>query len=168
MLGTTSLAASAPKTFCYRLGTSFINVMMTMKSMGTINTADGKIKHYAVHGTQLYPGFYPPTPVTGTATFINGVLRFNHTTLVRPAGEPGTTPTYFDHMVVDGKFDTATGTGGANYYFTTYQTAGGTLNASQYPGAILVISCEDLSLAASTFTQNQSFSGMGKYTSESE
>ena len=122
MGGTTVLAgSSAPKSLCYEWGGSYIPVaMMTLKSLGTIKTADGSVKHYAIHGTQLYSGFYPPSAITGTATYINGILRFNHTTITRSAGTPGSDPEIYWQIRSEGTFDIATGTGALTSVWLQY------------------------------------------------
>jgi len=168
MLGTTVLAgSSAPKSICYeREDNGGFQVIMTLKALGKANTADGAVKYYAVHGSALHTGFYPPSAITGTATFINGILRFNHSTIVRSEGEPGTTPSVNWQLWTDGSFNPANGTGMLSLTILNIPVASGAVNSESilnFP--IVAISCDSLSISTSTFATTVSNSGMSKYGS---
>lgn len=168
MLGTTVLAgSSAPKSLCYQWDSYLPLAMMTLKSLGTIKTADGPIKHYAIHGTQLYSGYYIPSAITGTATFTNGILSFNHTTLVRTDGSPGSSPTdSYWQMTAEGTFDTATGTGHVTSALIDIPTSAGTVAVNTfYNVAISAVACQDYSISTSSNNIASSISGMMKMNS---
>jgi hypothetical protein len=164
MLGTAALAgSSAPKSLCYKWDPYVTTALMTMKSLGKINTADGSVKYYSINGSTVFLGAFPSTPLTGTATFANGILRFNHTCIVRSAGNPGTTPVSYYHLLTEGTFNTATGTGAVTY---TY------MNMPDNPDAVTInnrnditisgVSCEDYSINTSSADTTSTASDMIK------
>lgn len=165
MLGTTAMAgSSAPKSLCYQWEGAFPQAMMTLKSLGTIKTADGPVKHYAIHGTQLYVGLRRPSAITGTATFKDGMLRFTHTTIVRDTGEPGTTPTsWYFQLTTEGIFNTATGTGSVTGSSMLIPISGGAVTAEALLNlTISAVPCEEWSISTSA-TDTLSSSGVTKY-----
>jgi hypothetical protein len=167
MLGTTVLAgSSAPKSICYEQDSGGFQVIMTLKALGKANTADGAVKYYAIHGSALHSGMYPPSAITGTATFINGILRFNHSTIVRSNGEPGSSPENNWKLWTDGSFNPANGTGMLSLTILNIPVASGAVNSESlinYP--IVAISCDSLSISTSTIATAMSNSGMAKYGS---
>lgn len=154
LAGTTLLAgSSAPKTLCYIWEGSYLpQAMMTLKALGTLKTASGPVKHYAVQGTQLYKGWYPPSHLTGTATFINGILYFTHTSIMRGYGSPGSSPTgsYWE-ITGEGTFDPATGTGQLTSLLIDMPTSAGAVSVdSVHNVAIQAADCRDLSIVYPT------------------
>jgi len=131
MLGTTALAQkAAPKTLCFTSsGSSTPVVMMSLKNQGTIKTIDGPVKYYSVHGTYfLHSALSQVSPLTGTATFINGTLHFNLMCILRSDGEPGSEPdAYYRQVLTEGTYDTVAGSGLTT---TTYINIGGTAGSA--------------------------------------
>lgn len=164
---TTALAgSSAPKSICYERDSGGFQVIMTLKALGKANTADGAIKYYAVQGSALHSGMYPPSAINGTATFINGILRFNHTTIVRSDGEPGSSPGNNWQLWADGSFNPANGTGMLSLTILSIPVTAAAVNSeglTNYP--IVAISCDSLSISTSTDATAMSDSGMTKYGS---
>jgi hypothetical protein len=154
MLGTTALAASAPpKTLCYIWDADTPVAMMSLKNQGTIKTADGPVKHYSVHGTHLFSA-HPPTPLTGTATFTNGTLRFNHTCIVRISedGDPGTDPgIHYYQLLTEGIFNTATGSGAMTGAYVSIPSAGGSVTVNnRFNITITGVACTSYSIGGVT------------------
>lgn len=162
MLGTAALAgSSAPKSLCFQWQSVVFQTMMTLKALGTIKTADGPVKQYAVHGTELHPGLHQPSTFTGTAIFTNGVLSFNYVTIVRHDGTPGTIPSQYWQMWTEGSLNTATGTGMVSGTPFVIPTGGGTATVEGVSNFnITVIACEDLSISAAAAQTNQSTSDL--------
>ena len=162
MLGTPVLAgSSAPKSLCYSWsGLGGPQAMMTLKALGTIKTADGPVKYYAIHGSHLSPGMWQPSVISGTATFKNGILRFNYITIIRSDGEPGTSPQMSWQLMSEGSFDTATGTGMCTATSVQLAHSGGTAIVEDlYNNPITVIACEDLSINSPPVNATVSSSG---------
>ena len=151
MLGTTVFAgSSAPKSLCYEWAGSYIpTTMMALKNLGTIQTANGPVKQYSVHGTHIYDGTYPPATFTGTATFISGILRFNTTSIVRTSGNPGSVPGQYWQQLDEGTFNPVTGTG--NLSSTLVNIIGGTVTiAFSYNLPVTAVNCRDYSIDFTT------------------
>jgi len=165
MVGTTVFAgSSAPKSLCYQQGSGGFQTMMTLKSLGTIKTVDGPVKHYATHGTQLHPGMWLPSAIAGTATFMNGILRFTHVSFVRSDGEPGTSPAMSWQISTEGSFNTATGTGMVTDTAVRLAHSGGTAIVEDlYNSSITAIPCEDLSINPELVNSTASSSGAKYY-----
>lgn len=169
MLGTTALAGpSAPKSVCYEWVGFLPSIMMTLKAQGTIKTADGPVKLYSINGIKFFNGVYPPATITGTATFIDGILRFSHISFVRSGGNPGTNPSSYWQMPEEGTFNPATGTGLLTSAFVIMPTSGGAVTTNLfYNTTIQAVDCKSLNIdsissgtSSDASQQGESVSGM--------
>ena len=148
MLGATVVAAKAPPaSLCYHWDGSQPVAMMAIKNQGTIKTSGGPVVNYSINGSHLFQG-WPATPITGTATFANGILRFNHTCIVRASGTPGSDPAgIYMQLLTEGTFDTATGTGAMTGTYVNLPAGGGNVTiASRFSLTITGVVCKDYSV----------------------
>jgi hypothetical protein len=72
-------SASAPKALCLLMVQWGDSLVLSNKMSGSVKTADGPVKFYAIHGEQYYAGQNYSLPVSGTGHVKNGVFHFSLT-----------------------------------------------------------------------------------------
>jgi hypothetical protein len=130
-LASTALAASTtnpPKTLCFACNGTFLKLSLVTKTAGTVQTTDGKVKFYALHGEAS--GNNGSFPLSGTGHVQGGIFHFS------VSGSMKYTDDVLYNLLLEGKWDLATGTG--TYMFYSVQSDG---TSSTFSGTLGAIDC---------------------------
>lgn len=165
MLSTVVMAgSSAPKYLCYNWDRLAPVAVMTMKNQGTVQTSDGPVKYYSIHGSHLFYE-WPAAPITGSATFKDGKLDFNHSAIGRYTTAPGSGTDF--QLLTQGVFDTATGTGVMTFTYVYTPSDGSTVTSLSSDIAMTKVDCKLYSIGPLTLMEVPSSQGDSPVTTES-
>lgn len=92
---------------------------MVIKLTGIVNTADGPVKYYEIHGAHIMKGFYS-VPITGTGYRKEDIFHYSYSGTLKT---PGIIPRYAT-WVAEGKLNLTTGEGTLTFHTFRYDDDG--------------------------------------------
>ena len=137
LLSQPASAAKAPKTLCLDIGPSAIQLVLTMKKVGSATTAVGKQTYYQIAGEVSFTAVQTSVPVVGSGHLAGDVLHF-----AVSGSDLREDDSYFSVSHFEGKWDVAQRSGSISELFLW--ASGGAQALSEVGSALGEIACEDV------------------------
>lgn len=137
LLSQAASAAKVPKTLCLGIGPPGIQLVLTMKKVGSATTAAGKQTYYQIAGEVSFTVVHTSVPVVGSGHLAGDVLHF-----AVSGSDLREDDSYFSASHYEGKWDVAQRSGSISELFLW--EAGGAQALSDVGSALGEIACQDV------------------------